>query len=68
MVRIMVQKTNDLGSLLLIDDDRHLLESMALWLREQGYQVDTAECLDSAIRQLSQRRFDLVVTDIRLHE
>jgi DNA-binding response OmpR family regulator len=30
------------GSLLLIDDDRHVLESMADWLRQQGYKVDTA--------------------------
>jgi len=24
------------GSLLLVDDDRHVLTSMASWLREQG--------------------------------
>jgi hypothetical protein len=29
-------------SLLLVDDDRQVLESMAGWLRDQGYQVDTA--------------------------
>ena len=28
------------GSLLLVDDDRHVLESMGQWLREQGYAVD----------------------------
>ena len=27
------------GHLLLVDDDRHVLDSMAGWLREQGYQV-----------------------------
>ena len=30
------------GSLLLVDDDRHVLDSMADWLREQGYQLDVA--------------------------
>ena len=25
------------GHLLLVDDDRHVLDSMADWLREQGY-------------------------------
>ena len=30
------------ASLLLVDDDRHVLNSMADWLRDQGYSVDTA--------------------------
>ena len=30
------------ASLLLVDDDRHVLASMADWLREQGYKIDTA--------------------------
>ena len=30
------------ATLLLVDDDRHVLGSMAEWLREQGYKVDTA--------------------------
>ena len=30
------------ASLLLVDDDRQVLESMADWLREQGYQLDVA--------------------------
>ena len=29
-------------SLLLVDDDRRVLESMADWLRSQGYDLDTA--------------------------
>ena len=30
------------GSLLLVDDDRLVLDSMADWLREKGYQLDVA--------------------------
>ncbi len=30
------------SSLLLVDDDRRVLESMADWLRGQGYDLDTA--------------------------
>jgi len=32
-------------TLLLVDDDRHVLSSMAEWLREQGYKTDTAGSL-----------------------
>ena len=33
------------GSLLLVDDDRRVLESMAEWLRSQGYRIDVAASL-----------------------
>ncbi len=54
------------GSLLLVDDDRHVLESMADWLREQGYKVDVAADRAAAISLLDRKAFDLVLADIRL--
>ena len=33
------------ASILLVDDDRHLAESMAQWLREMSHEVETAESL-----------------------
>ncbi|MBS0208565.1 MAG: sigma-54-dependent Fis family transcriptional regulator [Planctomycetes bacterium] len=53
-------------SLLLVDDDRHLLESMSDWLREQGYAVDTADSQATALAQLKKRSFELLLIDIRL--
>lgn len=64
----MAQKNASGASLLLVDDDRHLLDSMARWLREQGFQVDAADSLAQAEQCLAQRAFDLVITDIRLHD
>ncbi len=54
------------GSLLLVDDDRHVLESMAGWLREQGYKVETAADRATAIATIDRKPFDLVLADIRL--
>ena len=54
------------GSLLLIDDDRHLLESMASWLGEQGYEIDTAAGFRAALEKIDTQPFDLVLADIRL--
>ncbi|HJS06057.1 MAG TPA: sigma-54 dependent transcriptional regulator [Pirellulales bacterium] len=54
------------GSLLLIDDDRHVLESMADWLREQGYKLDTAADRASAVTAINRKTPDLVLCDVRL--
>ena len=54
------------GTLLLVDDDRLLLDSMADWLRQQGYEVTTAAGRETAIVELSKRPFELVLADLRL--
>ena len=54
------------GSLLLVDDDRHVLESMSQWLAEQGYEVDVADAYTSALAAIDAQRYDLVLADIRL--
>ncbi|MCA9248335.1 MAG: sigma-54-dependent Fis family transcriptional regulator, partial [Planctomycetales bacterium] len=56
------------GSLLLVDDDRHVLDSMADWLRELGYELDTASGREEAIARLGKRRYDLALVDIRLSD
>jgi DNA-binding NtrC family response regulator len=56
------------GSLLLVDDDRHLLASMADWLGRQGYQVEVAATRAAAEAALDRRAFDLALVDIRLGE
>ncbi len=56
------------GNLLLLDDDRRLLESMAEWLRSQGYKVDTAQNVETARAAVERKRFDLALVDIRLGE
>jgi DNA-binding NtrC family response regulator len=57
-----------LGTLLLVDDDRHLLASMGDWLREQGYVVDTAASVAEGLAALGRKTYDLALVDIRLGE
>lgn len=54
------------GTLLLVDDDRQVLTSMAEWLREQGYQLDTATGCREAVAATGRRTYDVVLADIRL--
>jgi DNA-binding NtrC family response regulator len=61
------------ASLILVDDDRHVLHSMADWLREQGYDVDVAAAFAEAVAKIdksaaSGKPYDLVLADIRLDD
>jgi DNA-binding NtrC family response regulator len=55
-----------LGTILLVDDDRHLLGSMGDWLREQGYTLDTAGSLADGLAAVDRKTYDLALVDIRL--
>jgi DNA-binding NtrC family response regulator len=52
--------------LLLVDDDRHVLESMADWLRSQGYELEASAGYVDALEHLRRKTFELVLADVRL--
>jgi DNA-binding NtrC family response regulator len=54
--------------LLVVDDDRHLLESMSGWLGTQGFRVDSAPTAAIAKQKISQIAYDVVLCDIRLSD
>ena len=52
--------------LLIVDDDPSLLRAVAVCLRGEGYEVDTARSGDDALVHIAQRLPDLIVSDIRM--
>ncbi|MFK7766599.1 MAG: sigma-54-dependent transcriptional regulator [Mariniblastus sp.] len=52
--------------ILLVDDDRHLLDSMGSWLVEQGYKVSLASNAEEAKKIQADRAHDLALIDLRL--
>ena len=54
------------GSLLVVDDDRQLLESMCDWLRSHGFTVDSAAGYGEALEQLSKQKYEMLLADVRL--
>jgi DNA-binding NtrC family response regulator len=54
------------GSLLLVDDDKLVCDSMSSWLRDQGFQVDTAGSCREALARLNRKSYDIALVDIRL--
>jgi len=52
--------------LLLVDDDRLVLATLAMNLRSAGYEVEVADSGDEALEVASSARFNLAVLDIRM--
>jgi len=53
-------------SLLIVDDELHVRESLSRWFLEDGYGVETAASGKDALALLGRRRFDVVITDIKM--
>lgn len=52
--------------ILLIDDDRALVEAMQAWLQEAGYQVTTAHDGRDGLTTARQQLPDLIVLDVKM--
>ena len=53
-------------SILVVDDEKIIHESCGRILREEGYEVETALSGQEALQKLKRKRYDLVLTDIRM--
>ncbi len=54
------------GSVLLVDDNSFVLESTSLLLAGYGYTVVACRSAEEAIERFGQRKFDAVLTDIKM--
>jgi len=59
--------TNQASKILLVDDDKDLLQLIAMRLGAAGYSVSTADSGESALASATVSRPDLVITDLRMH-
>lgn len=58
--------TSNAGSLLVVDDDRHICEAMADYLRSIGHRAETAMSCRDAINRIKEFNFDAVICDVNL--
>ncbi len=58
-------KTNS-GSLLVVDDDKHILEAISDYLRSLGHRTETASTCSEAMARMSEFPFEVVITDVNL--
>jgi putative two-component system response regulator len=62
----MIELKNN--SLLVVDDDPYVLESLSSLLAEFGYAVSTCQNGRDALEKMKGQRFDVVLTDIKMPE
>jgi len=53
-------------SILIVDDERMVRESLTKWFLEDGYHVGAAEDASAAIRQLQAQLWDIILLDIKM--
>ncbi len=58
----------DKGSILIVDDEDFAKSGLAKILAEEGFSVHTADDGKSALSETKNRRFDLIITDIKMPE
>src|SRR6266542_44350 len=54
------------GSILIVDDEPSVRDSLRRWFQDDGYDVGTAEGANDALTRLADRRYDLALVDIRM--
>ena len=54
------------GSLIVVDDDRHICEAMADYLRSLGHRTETAMTCRSALDRIKEFNFQVVICDVNL--
>ncbi len=53
-------------SILIVDDESVVRESLTHWFTEEGYEVEGSESAADALNRLASREYDLVIADIRM--
>jgi two-component system, NtrC family, response regulator HydG len=54
------------ASLLVVDDELIVRDSLDKWFREEGYDVTVAESAQEALGKMAAKRFDLALVDIKM--
>ncbi|HTL59820.1 MAG TPA: response regulator, partial [Candidatus Limnocylindrales bacterium] len=57
---------NELGNILIIDDQKSDAEEFERVLRAEGYKVETAETADAGLALCKRENFDVVLTGLHL--
>lgn len=62
----MNSRQGEAEKILVVDDEKSMREFLEIMLEKDGYEVSCAESGEAALKAIRQRKFDLVITDIRM--
>ncbi|MGA7614843.1 MAG: sigma-54 dependent transcriptional regulator [Thermoanaerobaculia bacterium] len=54
------------GSILIVDDELSVRDSLGRWFRDEDYEVGSAEDANAALTRLAERRWDVALVDIKM--
>jgi DNA-binding NtrC family response regulator len=54
------------GSILVVDDEEIVRDSLASWLQEDGYRADTAADGPTALAKLTQQPYNILLVDLKM--
>ena len=55
-----------MGAILIVDDEKNIRESLAMYIQSLGHTVETAVDAETALQAVHCRDFDRVVSDVRM--
>jgi DNA-binding NtrC family response regulator len=53
-------------SILIVDDEKIVRESLYHWFIEEGYNVDTAEDAEAALKIIEKGKYELMLVDMKM--
>ncbi|MHC4093490.1 MAG: response regulator, partial [Planctomycetota bacterium] len=56
------------GRILVVDDDRIILDSLGEFLRLEGYEVDGVTSTQGALAALERRTYNIAIADVNMPE
>lgn len=68
MSRLLQISRNKTACIMIVDDDRDFAESIALVVRNEGYEVEIKYDTDSAFERMQKKAPDLVLLDVMFPE
>jgi DNA-binding NtrC family response regulator len=61
-----MQKMKTKNSILIVDDEKIVRESLFHWFEDEGYEIDTAEDAEKALQKFEKGKFDLILLDMKM--
>ena len=53
-------------AILIVDDEQAIRDSLCNWFKVDGYEVDTAQDAKMALKKLQERKWDIILLDIKM--
>ncbi len=60
------KEVKEMKPVLIVEDEAIMRESLRDWLKDEGYEVETAERGEEALERIGQKEFGVAVLDLRL--